>query len=357
MGEARERAKSGLTRRTGAAPSKWLALADRLFAIDLRSLATMRIFLGILVLADLFGRSTDLAAHYTDSGIYPRAALLLRDHGNWSPYLSVHMLTGTTAGEAVLFILAAIFGIAFLVGYRTTIATVLTWYMLSSLQWRNFLVDNSADDLMRMLLFWGMFLPLGKRFSLDAWSKKKRGPNASPEPKRVLSVASAALLIQVGFLYWFAVASKTDPSWRVDGMAVYYTLSIDLYATPVGQFLLNFPQLLQLMTRVTIWMEALGPTLAFSPIATPFIRSIVTLMFLAFHLVFLNVCLDLGAFHYVSAVAWIPFLPTELWDRLYRRLTQRGGGTSVAQELRPSAAGGTSGGAGMGGACVIGCAV
>ena len=340
MGEARERAKSGLTRRTGAAPSRWLMLADRLFAIDLRSLATLRIFLAILVLADLWGRSTDLASHYTDSGIYPRVDVLAQDPSNWAPYLSVHMITGTTAGEAVLFALAAIFGIAFLVGYRTTIAAVLTWYMLSSLQWRNFLVNNSADDLLRMLLFWGMFLPLGGRFSLDVWIRKRRDPNAPPEPKRVLSVASAALLLQVGFLYWFAVASKTDPSWRVDGMAIYYTLSIDLYATPVGQFLLNFPYLLQLMTRITIWIEALGPTLAFSPVATPFVRTVIVPMFFAFHLVFLNMCLDLGAFHYVSAVAWIPFLPTELWDRLYRRLMQRRWNTSAAHALRPSTQGG-----------------
>jgi hypothetical protein len=132
-------------------------------------------------------------------------------------------------------------------------------------------------------------------------------------------MASAALLLQVGFLYWFAAVAKTHPSWHGEGMAVYYTLSIGLYATPVGQFLLNFPQLLQLMTRATVWIEALGPTLAFLPIGTPRIRIVVVLTFWVFHLVFLNACLDLGAFHYVSAVAWIPFLPSLLWDRLEKR--------------------------------------
>jgi hypothetical protein len=319
MGEARERAKSGRQERRGATPSKWLALADRLFAIDRRSLGLLRILLAVLVLCDLLGRSGDLAAHYTDSGIFPRAALLARDPGNWAPYLSVHMLTGSTLGEAILFLLAAVWGIALLVGYRTTLATVATWYLLSSLQIRNNLIQNSADDLLRMLLFWSMFLPLGARFSLDDRLKKRRPPDRPPEPQRFLSVASAALLLQVGFLYWFAVASKTDPCWREDGMAVYYTLSIDLYATSVGQFLLNFPQLLQLMTWATLWIEALGPTLAFSPVATPNLRLIVVPLFLAFHLVFLNVCLDLGAFHYVSAVAWVPFIPTIFWDKLERR--------------------------------------
>ncbi len=319
MGEARVRAKAGLIFRPAATPSKWSALADRLFAIDLRSLGLLRICLALLVLVDLAGRSMDITAHYTDSGILPRADLLARDRGSWAPYFSVHMLTGSTVGEAALFLLAALWGVSFLVGYRTTIATVATWYLLSSLQLRNTLIQNSADDLLRMLLFWSMFLPLGARFSLDSWLRKKRESNPPPERPRFLSMASAALLLQVGFLYWFAVAAKTDPSWRSDGMAVYYTLSIGLYATPVGQFLLNFPQLLQFMTRATIWIEALGPTLAFSPIATPRLRIFVTLLFWAFHLIFLNACLDLGAFHYVSAVAWIPFLPTLFWDRVYQR--------------------------------------
>jgi hypothetical protein len=329
MGEARVRAEAGLTERSSAAPPKWLAFADRLFAIDLRSLGLFRILVAVLVLIDLVGRSTDLAAHYTDTGILPRAALLAYDPGNWSPYFSVHMLTGTALGEAALFLLAALWGIALLVGYRTTLSTIATWYLLSSVQLRNPFIQNSADDLLRMLLFWSMFLPLGARFSLDARQKAKREPNQSAEPIRFLSMATVALLLQVGFLYWFAAASKSDPAWHQDGMAIYYTLSIGLYATPFGQFLLNFPQLMQLMTRATLWLEALGPALAFSPVATPFVRSIVVVMFFIFHLVCLNACLDLGAFHYVSAVAWVPFLPTLLWDRLEKRFGRQNKTTSA----------------------------
>ncbi|MBC8104583.1 MAG: HTTM domain-containing protein [Cytophagales bacterium] len=313
MGEARAKAKGERSHPQSAAlmPPWWLRGADRLFAIDLRSLALLRVLLAALVLADLVGRAGDLAAHYTDSGILPRAALLARDPANWSPHFSVHMLTGTEAGEAAWFVLAALWAVALLVGYRTPISTVATWYLLSSVQLRNPLILNSADDLLRMLLFWGMFLPLGARGSLDA--RTGHGPSLPPLQPRFLSVGSAALLLQVGFLYWFAVASKTDPSWHVDGTAVYYALSIDLYATPVGQFLLNVPQLLQVMTWMTLWMEAGGPTLAFL-LPFPRVRLALVLAFFTFHLVLLNATLDLGAFHYVSAVAWVPFLPTQFWD-------------------------------------------
>jgi hypothetical protein len=85
------------------------------------------------------------------------------------------------------------------------------------------------------------------------------------------------------------------------------------------------------MTRATLWIEALGPTLAFSPIATPRIRIYAALTFFAFHLVFLNACLDLGAFHYISAAAWIPFLPTLLWDRLGQRFERQRNSVSTAK--------------------------
>jgi hypothetical protein len=46
-----------------------------LFGADLRSLATLRIVIAVLVLFDLFNRATDLTAHYTDAGVLPRSVL------------------------------------------------------------------------------------------------------------------------------------------------------------------------------------------------------------------------------------------------------------------------------------------
>jgi len=323
MGEARARARAGLPTRWESLqqPSKpaWLTLAERIFAVDLRSLGLLRIILASLILIDLVGRSMDLTAHYTDIGILPRAALLARDPNNWGPHLSVHMMTGKPLGEAAWFVVAGLWAIALLIGYRTPISAVVTWFLLSSLHARNPFILNSADDLTRFLLFWCLFLPIGARFSLD--ERTGHGPRLpAGTDNRFLSVGTAALLLQIAFMYWFAVAAKTDESWRISGMAVYYTLSIDLYATPFGQFFLNFPQLLYYATFGTLWLEGLGPTLAFSPVATSFLRTIIAIAFFLFHLVFLNLCLDLGTFHYVAATCWIAFLPTPLWDWLYRKL-------------------------------------
>src|SRR5438270_677959 len=51
-------------------------LLQRLFSIDLRSLALFRVGLAILFFGDLFERVSNLSAQYTDIGVLPRSLLL-----------------------------------------------------------------------------------------------------------------------------------------------------------------------------------------------------------------------------------------------------------------------------------------
>ncbi len=45
------------------------------FGVDLRTLALFDILLGIFLLLDLLARATDLIAHYTDNGVFPRSTI------------------------------------------------------------------------------------------------------------------------------------------------------------------------------------------------------------------------------------------------------------------------------------------
>ena len=82
-----------------------------IFGIDLRTLALFRVGLGALLLVDLALRARDLTAHYTDAGILPRAALLdTLSVGSFS----LHLLNGTVAFQAVMFIIAAVFALIFI---------------------------------------------------------------------------------------------------------------------------------------------------------------------------------------------------------------------------------------------------
>jgi hypothetical protein len=276
-----------------------------LFALDLRSLALFRICLGLLLIGDLVIRSFDLTAHYTDDGVMPRSEMPEK----WPRLL--HSLGGSAGFEAMLFVIAGLVALALAAGYRTTLSAFLSWLLLHSLFGRNYLILQGGDAFLRVVLFWAMFLPLGARWSVDA----VRASAPKRPPDRVHSVAAAGYILQICFLYWFTAALKSSPVWWRDGTAVYYALSIEQFATPLGKYLLNFPELLRVLTFATLALEVLGPLLLFVPYFAGPIRLGVVVSFVLFHLFGLGLCLELGPFPYVCAVAWLALLPTWFWER------------------------------------------
>jgi hypothetical protein len=278
-----------------------------IFGADLRSLATFRIVLALLVLADLANRATDLSAHYTDAGIMPRTVLVEQVLSPWA--FSLHLMNGGALFQALLFGVAAFAALGMLVGYRTRLMTFVVWLLLLSIQLRNPLLNGSESPVLRMLVFWGMLLPLGAYWSVD------RTRSALPRPSpRFLSLATFGLFMQIAFVYWFSAALKSGPEWRTDYTALYYALSLDQLATPIGHLLLDFPSLLQVLTFATFVLEALGPLLLFCPFFTGPVRTGAALAFMSLHFgIWLT--MDIGIFPWISAFCMVCFFPTWFWER------------------------------------------
>lgn len=294
--------------------NRWNEKFRELCGIDIRSLALFRIGLAVVLLCDLYIRIQDLGAHYSDEGVLPRSVLINQVIDPWN--LSIHLVNGSWQVQSLLFVLEGFFAIALLIGFYTRLATVLSWFFLISLHSRNPLILQGGDSVLRLLLFWGMFLPLGSFWSIDWWLNDKKVP-----PQQVVSGATIALLLQICFIYWFSVILKTDATWRQDGTAVWYALTNEFFITSAGKFLLQFPFLLKILTFATFYLEAFGPFFAFSPIWTGPLRTLTALIFIFFHLVALNLTMSLGIFTYVCAVAWIVFLPSWFWDLIIQQKT------------------------------------
>src|SRR5205085_9491381 len=129
-------------------------------------------------------------------------------------FVSLHLMSGTFLVQACLFVLAAIFTFLMLVGYRTRLFTMLAWFMLISLQSRNRMIMQGGDDLLRMFMFWAIFLPLGAVYSVDsALDNTPLTEKTASSFWRVFTPGSVALLAQVVMLYWFAVAYKSGAEW------------------------------------------------------------------------------------------------------------------------------------------------
>ena len=297
------------------------------FGIDPRSLALFRVAIALVLLSDLWLRIINIGAFYTDSGILPRAAQIEIFSG-LPALLSVHMMNGTATGELLLFAVSIGAALALLVGYRTWMATFVSWVLLVSIHNRNPMVLQGGDVLLRVMLFWGLFLPLNARASLDRWlappATEVSATEVSANPAEMaaisgekypnipfLSVATFAALLQVCFVYWFTWALKTDASWRVDGTAVGYALSIDQLSTPYGRMLLRYPDVMRMLTFVTLGLERFGPLVALVPFWR--LRLLMVLVFVGFHFT-MGLCMTLGVFTWIAPTSWLLFVPTGAWD-------------------------------------------
>src|SRR5688500_18937574 len=131
----------------GSTPrSRRLAGWMDVFAVDVRSLAALRIVLALTVLVDLGMRASSLRVHYSDEGVLPRQVLL--EH--LDPWLmSVALSNGTPFFQGLLFIMAAAAAVGLLLGYRTRLMTLIVWLLVLSIHWRNPFVGYSADGLLR----------------------------------------------------------------------------------------------------------------------------------------------------------------------------------------------------------------
>jgi hypothetical protein len=274
-----------------------------MFSLDLRSLALLRVGLAFLVLVDWLDRAPDLRAHYSDQGIVPRDVIT-----GVQP-LSVYLFSGDVWFGALLTAVACLFALLLFVGWRTPFVTLLNWVLLLSVQGRNPGVMQGGDQLLRMLLFWAIFLPLGARWSVDSL----RTPG--PPPRTVLSLAGAAYIFQLCLMYWYAATWKWAPEWRTDGTAVALALQADYFTTRFGKLLLEFPAVTRVLTFAVLSLETFGPALLFLPWKTALMRLIVIGLFIGFH-TGLAVSIELATFPWVCCVAWLALLPGSFWDRL-----------------------------------------
>lgn len=275
------------------------AKLGELFAIDLRALAALRIALGGLSLVDLALRAGDLTAFTTEDGVLPAAlARRIALPGAWS----IHFATSTAEG-ATLFAAHALAAVALLLGWHSRIAAAATWFLYVSLHHRNVAIEQGGDDVLRVVLFWMLWLPLGARLSLDA--RRAARPLAAD---RVSSIASAALMLQIAAVYWIGFLHKLGDVW-FSGEAAWHALSHDQVGRPWAQrLLLPHPALVALLGRVVLWLELVLPTMLFVPWRTELFRIAAIAGIVALQ-IGLGVTLEVAHFPWVSALVLVVFLP------------------------------------------------
>ena len=287
----------------------------KIFTVDLRALAVMRIWVAGIILIDLAIRATDLEAHYSNMGVLPLQVL---HQYLWNPqFFSFHALSGLWQFQLLLFALAALAAACLLLGYKTKTATVVSWLLLLSLQNRNPLIAQGGDDLLRMLLFWGMFLPWGRYYSYDALHAPEG--NLKLGGTSYFSAATAAYIIQVGLVYFSTALLKNSPEWHTEGTALYYALSLDQILMPGGRLIYPYPELLRVLTLFTYYTELLLPFLLLVPFYNHFFRIVVVVVLTGFH-IGISLTLFVGLFYLINLASVAGLLPAPVMNWVDRRL-------------------------------------
>jgi hypothetical protein len=268
---------------------------------DYKSLALMRVLLSLVILGDLFIRSTDVFLHYTNYGIVPSHTMIdfSQDYG-----FSIHFFQGSVFYQKLIFFVFMFVVFGMLLGYKTRLSVFLSWFLLTSMQNRNVLLQNGGDDFLRLMVFWCNFLPVSKVFSVDSALKLHKSanqiihPNFGNNPKKnhhnnhhhhlhnhnttdrsssspsssssssnsVISIATLCIKLQIAWLYWEGYYWKSGETWK-NGLGLYYALKDEEFTTRIGLFLLhNLPiSILKIMSNSTLIIELALPFLIFFP--------------------------------------------------------------------------------------------
>jgi hypothetical protein len=159
-------------------------MIDRLRAIylrlDNRSLALGRIVLGVVLIVDLLRRVPLIRDFYSNLGLLPNHTVL------WRPLaprmFSFWFMASLPEESALWFVVAFVCFLCFTVGYRTRLFQVLSFALTVSLHERILYAENWGTVVLAELLVWTLFLPLGRRFSVDALRASLRSrPDETPE--------------------------------------------------------------------------------------------------------------------------------------------------------------------------------
>lgn len=306
-------------------PTLWEIIRESYFTFDRRTLGLTRIFLGFLLITDLFRRGNAWVEMYSTEGVLPNHVNLFRPQSGALSLLNAF----STPGELwVLWGLMFATFFCLLIGYKTRVAQVLSLVWVTSMDVRILLIENGGYVVYNLLLLWTCFLPLGDRFSVDAMRASLRERREASEeelndradlvpPAKTapyVSLIGLVILLQISAIYFFNVVHKTGPAWR-NGTAVHYVLYVDRMVTPlVGMVREYIPPVFILgLTKFVMAAEAAIPVCALSPLGRVWARRLTIVLMNALHLGFGSVFV-LGPFAWALCVFSTLLFSREDWE-------------------------------------------
>jgi predicted DCC family thiol-disulfide oxidoreductase YuxK len=308
--------------------------AAQYMTVDARSLGFGRIILALVLLLDLVRRIPDLTLFYSNDGLVPNHMMLWRPPTQWM--FSFFFMLSHPDEVAFGFAVCGLVYLLLLIGWRTRLMQFLSLICVLSLHGRVTLLENGGDWMLGELALWTSFLPLGRRFSVDALRaslRARRETTAAELADRkamdvsagvaVVSLAVFALALQIANSYIFNAVHKGGPTWR-EGTAVHYVIHQDRMCTWLAVWMRPHMTLWlsKLLSYGSLATEAILPVMLLAPVQKTAARRVAIVCIIGLHAGF-QLFINLGIFSF-AMMAYTPFLLTGPdWEALARFASRR----------------------------------
>ncbi len=80
-----------------------------------------------------------------------------------------------------------------LIGWKSQLSTLLTWFMCACLSGRNEYIIDCGDRLLRNYMFWLMQIPCGMTFSIDSLLEKYKQEKEIEQEKKIKNLSNEVI--------------------------------------------------------------------------------------------------------------------------------------------------------------------
>lgn len=334
-----------LTRALWWCADRYETVTTRLIAA--RGLAVLRIGYGSLWVLFLLREWGERDAMWGPGAAWsPALERQYADATSWSGVLRAWMtaVAGSTPTEFNLFYVGAIaVGVAFTLGWRTRVVSILFAAMVVALENRSPMLTDGGDNVLTLMSVYLAFTACGAHWSLDARRRAAKPPKPPRTDwrgelaeawRRMLTVASngAVLVVaaQICVIYGTAGFLKVQGSMWQDGSALGYVLQLNWFHPWPGlsAWLAGHAITIAIAGYMTVFVQAGFPFIVFAPrLKYPAIAVLVVM-----HLS-IAVLLGLPFFSAIMIVGDAVFLPDRFWAAAAQRLA----GPAYAQSVHSAA--------------------
>lgn len=281
-------------------------IRERYMVVDLRAAGIFRLALGFLLTLDTIRHANEARLLYSNSGV------LTNDYHLWQPtsryQLSIFEMFSTLGEVRVLFALGVVSHLLLFIGYRARLFALLSFIFTTSMDVRIPFVENGGYIVVNLACLWSVFLPIGKRFSVDAWIESwrlrrertladlnDRSPSGRSDARRGLGDGDQQYVSWIGLMvvfnlaviYFWNVVNKGGNTWR-RGDTVHYVMYLSRMITGLAVFFRNLiPEWLMKVTDWTVLsVEACICVLIIAPRSKRYTRPMAIGLMIGLHATF-----------------------------------------------------------------------